>query len=219
MPLRQGRAALVHEQLEARFLLIGGRVGVALEILVERRRRRDQRRLEGLARLGEIIEGHRRRIARERLLEHLDIFGHRRHRLDDVLGRRVHFDAGPDGTLGLGLEVGSASIPELGDVEYGAIDRRRAARALRPAMAHRSRTGVDAAGAEIVAGIAADDLARRHPGIEERQKASCAAFISASSANAEPAATTPPIRLRMSTPSFSTTLHSAPLDSGLGQRS
>ena len=127
--------------------------------MVEARVRRNQCRLKGLDRLRHVVEGHRRRVIRESLLEFGDIGGNAAQRRLDGGWRVVHLDARLHRSLGLRLEILGAAVPELRDVEHRVQHGRRAARTFLPAMTDGGRARVDAAGAQIVAGRAAKQLA------------------------------------------------------------
>ncbi len=162
-----GRASLVDEERQTLLLVLGQRRIVAVQKGVEGSRR-DQGCFEGFDRLGEVVEGDRIFLTREGRLEPLDILRHRLQRRHDLHRGIGHFDAGLNRTLGLGLQVFGAAVPELGDVEHGIEGGRRVARTLLPAVADRGFEIVVAAGRQVVAGVAREHARRRDARVEEQ---------------------------------------------------
>ncbi|MBB6064126.1 hypothetical protein HNR76_000652 [Pseudoxanthomonas broegbernensis] len=101
----------------------------------------------------------------------LHVAGHAAQRRLHPLRGVVHLHAGLHRALGLLHQVGRAAVPELGDVEHRVEHRRRIARPLLPAVADGNGYVVRTAGADVVAGVATDDVAARQARIEEQPRA------------------------------------------------
>ena len=160
---------MLDELRETGDLGVGERVELAAEERIETRGRRELA-LEGPHRPAEVVvregilgsrerPGEERRVARNRPQhgQHVVGVGHR------------HLDRVQHGALGLFLDVGGATVPELGDVEGGVVDARRVAGAALSLVSGRSRFVVDAELVELVTGVAGDLLALRNPRIEIEQ--------------------------------------------------
>src|SRR5690606_37143976 len=113
----------------------------------------------------------------ERGRELLDVLGDAAQGFFHQLRCGVHFDAGLHGALGLFGQVGSAAVPELGDVEHRVQYRGRVARAVLPAVTHRCGDVVGATGTHAVAGITGDDVALGQARFEPQPAAKINLFL------------------------------------------
>ena len=128
------------------------RVLVAVDVAVEGRVARELRALEGGDGGREVVVVD---LAAEDLLEGVDVLGELLELGDDVLGRLLtHLDRVQDRELGLGLERGGATVPELRRVEHRVQDRGRVPLPLLLPDALRRRLVIDEAGLRIVARLA-----------------------------------------------------------------
>ena len=84
---------------------------------------------------------------------------------------RTHLDRIDDWPPGLLFEILGPAVPELRRVEDRVQNRRRVAAAMLPAVADRGGLGIGTAKPEIVAGVAADYVARRQPWVEVQHRA------------------------------------------------
>ncbi|MPL91088.1 hypothetical protein SDC9_37151 [bioreactor metagenome] len=164
-------AAGRHEERQPLLLLLGHRRIVALQPAVEGRVRGDQRVLEGGNRCGRVLEGDRVGCIGEGGGEDRRIAGDRLQHLDDMVRVRRHLDRVLHRPARLFDQVGGAPVPELGEVVGRVQHRRRVAPALLPAMPERDTGQVDAAGREVVAGVAADVMRLGQTGFEEQHLA------------------------------------------------
>src|SRR5690606_35887399 len=89
----------------------------------------------------------------------------------DPLRRVVHFHGRLQRSRGLFFQIRSTAVPELRGVEHRIEDRRVVARPLLPTVPDGDLDVVAAADAQVMAAIAANEVAARKPRIEPQHAA------------------------------------------------
>ena len=133
---------------------------------IERRVRRNQRGFENSDGFLRVCKRDRIRLAWKRPGESVMITGYAFQLLRHMRGRRRHLQRIDHRAAGLLLQIFGPPVPELRRVENRVQHGGRVPPAVLPPVTDGGRLSVRASEAEIVASVAADDMARGKTGVE-----------------------------------------------------
>ena len=154
-----GGAALVHEQLQAFFLICSQSIRIATEVFVEGSVWREKGPLERGNGRRRVRKSDRVCLRWKGILEQLRIAGNALQRFHDMLDARSHLQRVLHRAGGLLLQVCRPAVPKLRLIENGVEYRRRVPAPLLRFVTDGRRQHINAAKPDLMAGVAADVVA------------------------------------------------------------